>query len=182
METLETLVASLRRCCASLPDKRRGDNGRYAMADIGLAAFSVFFLQSPSFLAHQRHLSQGEGRSNCETLFGMTAIPSDNHIRAMLDPATPGHFFPVFADVVGELERHGGLAEFRRLNGHVLIAFDGTEYFQSKKLHCPQCSTRTRSGGKTEYFHSVVAATLVAPGHNRVVPAGTGIRRAAGRP
>jgi len=29
------------------------------MADIGMAAFSVFFMQSPSFLAHQRHLAHG---------------------------------------------------------------------------------------------------------------------------
>src|SRR4029077_15902872 len=100
------------------------------MADIGMAAFSVFFMQSPSFLAHQRQLAQGHGhgRSNCETLFGMTRIPSDNHVR------------------VEVLEAGGGLPSFRRLGHHVLIAFDGTEYFRSAKLHCPRCSTRKRSG------------------------------------
>jgi hypothetical protein len=36
--------------CAGVPDKRRGKNSHYAMADIGMAAFSVFFIQSPSFL------------------------------------------------------------------------------------------------------------------------------------
>jgi hypothetical protein len=38
------------------------------------------------FSPHQRHLAQGagHGRSNCETLFGITKIPSDNHIRDML--------------------------------------------------------------------------------------------------
>jgi hypothetical protein len=57
------------------------------MADIGMAAFSVFFMQSPSFLAHQRQLQEGpgHGRSNCETLFEMTGTPCDNHIRAMLE-------------------------------------------------------------------------------------------------
>jgi hypothetical protein len=49
METLETLLGSLRRCCAALPDKRKGANGTYTMTDIGLAAFSMFFMQSPSF-------------------------------------------------------------------------------------------------------------------------------------
>jgi hypothetical protein len=153
-----------------LPDKRQGANGRYTMADIGLAAFSVFFMQSPSFLAHQRHLAQGQGRSNCESLFAMTAIPCDNHIRAMLDPVRPAHFDPLFAAAVEELERAGGLGPFRRLGGHVLIALDGTEYFRSAKVHCRHCSTRARVGAKTEYFHTLVAATLVAPGHNRVVP------------
>jgi len=142
------------------------------MADIGMAAFSVFFMQSPSFLAHQRQLAQGHGhgRSNCETLFGMTRIPSDNHVRDMLDPVPPECFHARFPHAVEVLEAGGGLAAFRRLGHHVLIAFDGTEYFRSAKLHCPRCSTRKRSGGTTEYFHTLMAATLVAPGHNRVVP------------
>ena len=32
------------------------------------------------------------------------------------------------------------------------------------------CSRRERKGGKAEYFHTLLSATLVAPGHNRVVP------------
>ena len=133
-------------------------------------AFSVFFMQSPSFLAHQRHLADGHGhgRSNCETLFGMTRIPSDNHIRDMLDPVEPASFDALFPHAVAVLEAGGGLPAFRRLGHHVLIAFDGTEYYRSTKLHCSCCSTRKRSGGGTEYFHTLVAATLVAPGHNRV--------------
>jgi hypothetical protein len=95
-----------------------------------MAAYSVFFMQSSSFLAHQRHLAQGHGHghSNCQTLFGMTEIPSDNHLRDMLDPVPPEHFYPVFTPALEALEQGGGLAEFRRLDGHVLIAFDGTEY------------------------------------------------------
>ena len=146
METLSTLIGSLRERCASLPDKRTGANRRYTMADIGLAAFSVFFMQSPSFLSHQRHLAQGQGRSNFESLFGMTAVPCDNHIRAMLDPVEPRHFDPLFNEALETLERSGGLTAFRRLKGQVLIALDGTEYFRSAKLHCSQCSSRARAG------------------------------------
>ncbi len=47
-------LGSLRGCCHSLPDLRQGGDARYTMADIGLSAFSLFFMQSPSFLAHQR--------------------------------------------------------------------------------------------------------------------------------
>ncbi len=69
------------------------------MRDIGMAAFSVFFMQSPSFLAHQRLLEQGYGNSNCTSLFGMAKIPSDNHIRAMLNGAQPALLQPAFDDV-----------------------------------------------------------------------------------
>src|SRR5215210_3353419 len=74
------------------------------MADIGLSAVSVFFLQSPFFLAHQRQLAEGHGRSNCQTLFGIEQIPTDSHLRALLDPVPPEHFFGLFGDIVAHLE------------------------------------------------------------------------------
>jgi hypothetical protein len=84
---------------------------------------------SPSFLAHQRHLEDGygHGRSNCETLFGMGRIPSDNHVRDMLDPVEPECFHARFPRAVEALQAGGGLTAFRRLGDHVLIALDGTE-------------------------------------------------------
>jgi hypothetical protein len=143
----------------------------YRMGDIGMAAFSVFFMQSPSFLAHQRHFEEGHGRSNCGSLFGMAKIPTHNHIRDMLDPASPALLHPVFAETVDQLQRFdGGLDMFRRLDGHVLIALDGTQYHSSHKIHCENCSTRVKSKGGTEYYHSMLSATLVAPGHDKVIP------------
>ena len=63
--TTNRLIAAVRGCCLSIPDKRQGRNAIYAMADFGMAAFSAFFMQSPSFLAYQRHLAAGQGWSNC---------------------------------------------------------------------------------------------------------------------
>ncbi len=168
---LDSLLGSLRGCLDHFPDKRLGLNTTYGMGDIGMAAFSVFFMQSPSFLAHQRHFEAGHGRSNCASLFGIAKIPCDNHIRDMLDPASPDLLHPVFAETVEQLRQiEGGLDAFRRLDGHVLIALDGSEYYRSRKIHCPHCSTRLRSKGGTEYYHSMLAATLVAPGHDKVIP------------
>src|SRR5271169_4574190 len=108
MRPLESLLGSLRDCLDRFPDKRRGTNTTYSMGDIGMAAFSVFFMQSPSFLAHQRQFEAGHGRSNCASLFGIAKIPSDNHIRDMLDPASPTLLRPMFAEAVGQLERIDG--------------------------------------------------------------------------
>lgn len=169
MEGLDSLIEAVRNVCTALPDRRRGRNRHFSMADIGMAAFSVFFMQSPSFLAHQRRLLAGQGRSNCHTLFKMTEIPCDNHIRAMLDPVEPSLFHPVFEHAVRRLEAGGGLTALRCLGDHVLIALDGTEYHRSSKVRCPRCSTVTK-GKSSEYFHAMVSAALVAPGHNRAVP------------
>jgi hypothetical protein len=174
MRPLETLLGCLRACLDGFPDKRRGLNVSYGLGEIGMAAFSVFHMQSPSFLAHQRRFEEGFGRSNCESLYGISKIPSDNHIRDMLDGALPALLHPVFDEAVDQLERTpGGLDVFRRLDGRVLIALDGTQYHCSRTIRCRNCSTRLRGKGETaetEYYHAMLGATLVSPGHDKVVP------------
>lgn len=140
------------------------------MADIAMAGFATFFMQSPSFLARQKALARGRGGSNCQTLFAMDRIPTDNHIRTMLDAAPPEALFAMFGETLAVLEQGDGLEAFRRLGGHVLIALDGTEYFSSQKLSCPNCSARARANGKIEHFHAMVSAAMVAPGHDRALP------------
>ena len=68
------------------------------------------------------------------------------------------------------LRDNGGLRSFQRLGERTLIALDGTEYFCSQKLGCPNCQTRKRANGKIESYHSMLAATIVAPGHTMVLP------------
>ena len=141
-----------------------------AIADAGMAAFSLFFMQSDSFLSHQRRMEHGRNASNCKTLFGIEKIPTDNHIRDLLDPAPPELLDPCFEQTLEQMRQHGGMKDFERLGGRVLIALDGSEYFASEKRGCARCLTRKRSNGKTENYHTLLAATLVAPGHNRVLP------------
>ncbi|HVC63703.1 MAG TPA: ISNCY family transposase, partial [Acetobacteraceae bacterium] len=119
MQRLDSLIRRLRQCFETFPDKRRGINTTCSIADIAMAAFSMLFMQCPSFLAYQRHLQEGRGRSNCEGLFGISKIPSDNHIRDMLNPADPALLYPMFPEVLRELEQSGGLSAFRRLGNHV---------------------------------------------------------------
>jgi len=138
------MIGALSEACAGLPGQRKGPrrDGNCTMADTGLAAFSIFFMGSPSLLGHQRALAQGHGRSNCGTLFGMPAIPSDNYIRLMLDRAMPAAFDRLFMKAI---EAAGPLTPFQCLDGRVLIALDGSEYFCARKIKCRQCSTQRRS-------------------------------------
>ena len=96
LKTWEEHWEYLRQVLGGFPDRRTGDNTSYAMEDIGLGAFSVFFTQCPSFLAHQKTLQQAKGQSNAQNLFHLEQIPSDNHIRQTLDPVPPGKLFPCY--------------------------------------------------------------------------------------
>jgi hypothetical protein len=170
MELLPSLLAGLRAVCAGFPDPRKGRDGNIAMADFGLSAFALFFMQSASFLSFQRALEKGQGRSNCQTLFGIGKIPSDNYIRDMLDGADPALLQPCFERMEQLLAAPPLRATFARLDDRILLAWDGTEYFCSQKLGCPHCLRRKRSSGKIESYHTLLAATAVAPGYSKVVP------------
>ena len=170
MLVLSKLLDGLEAIFASFPDKRKGVDVVYSMSEMAMAAFSLFFTQSESFLSHQRSLEEGEKISNCQTLFGMGKIPSDNHIRSMLDEAPPQLLQPAFDQTLAALRDSDGLKDFQQLGERTLIAWNGTEYFCSQKLGCPHCQTRKRSNGKIEHYHSMLAATIVAPGVNEAVP------------
>ena len=170
MELLPSLLSGLKAVCGGFPDSRKGRGGNIEIADFGLSAFSMFFMQSASFLSYQRALEKGHGRSNCQTLFGIGKIPSDNYIRDRLDEADPALLQPCFERLETLLTKPPMRKAFGRLGERILIAWDGTEYFCSQKLGCPHCLTRKRSNGKTESYHCLLAATVVAPGHGKVVP------------
>jgi hypothetical protein len=75
-----------------------------ALVDAALGAFAVCFTQSPSFLAYQRDRTARKGQSNAHPFFGLVAIPSDNQMRALLDPVSPESVVPVFHHGLATLE------------------------------------------------------------------------------
>lgn len=168
-DTFNRMVKFLRSVVERFADKRIGDV-TYSMADAALGAFSVFFTQSPSFLDFQRTLQVTKGCNNALTLFGIQQIPCDNQIRNLLDPVPPAALLPVFGTVVEELHRGGHLDAYRCIGGDLLVAMDGTQYFSSTKIHCPQCSVTEHANGSITYSHSVVTPVIVAPGNPRVLP------------
>src|SRR3981189_2242945 len=128
MELLPCLLADLRAVCASFPDPRKGRGGNIAMADFGLSAFAMFFMQSASFLSFQRALEKGQGRSNCQSLFGIEKIPSDNYIGELLDEADPALLAPCLGRRKALLAEPPLRQAFGRLGGRMLVTWDGTEF------------------------------------------------------
>lgn len=77
---LERLVKSIQQSFRGFCDLRTGQNKQYDMVDAGMGAFSVFFTQSASFLAHQEDMERRTGHSNANNLFEMEKVPCDNQI------------------------------------------------------------------------------------------------------
>jgi hypothetical protein len=85
------LLGYLNRAIVQMEDPRKASNAtKYSLEDAVLAAFSMFFMQSESFLDNQRHQQSHHGKSNTQSLFGMVDVPTVPQVRNILDgiPAT----------------------------------------------------------------------------------------------
>lgn len=163
------LIGFLDQELNQLPDNRKGNNKKYAVEDAVMAAFSVFFTQSPSFLQHQRLMKQKKGKDNAESLFGLSEIPCDNQIRNLLDPIPSTTVFGTFKTVYEWLENHRIIEKFKYLDNQILLALDGTEYYCSKKIHCPHCNCRKHRNGSVTYYHQAVTPVIVSPSKKQVI-------------
>lgn len=153
------------------PDLRKPNNNtQYQIGDALLAAFSVFFMQSRSFLAHQRLLQTKKGRSNANTLFQMDQLPSDQQIRNLLDPLPPAYFQSDFWFVLDQLNAQGRLAAYQSELKTYLVALDGVTHFSSEKISCPECLKRQDRHGVEHFYHSAITPVLVKPGREQVLP------------
>ena len=99
----------------------------------------------------------------------MEQIPCDNQVRTLLDPIAPSSLDAVFVEVLESLEQHRMLTHFRVLGDQLLVALDGTTYFSSKAIHCPNCLTRQLSNGQPLYYHTAITPVIVCPGQSQVL-------------
>ena len=162
--SLGQITKRFQKSWQNLPDHRKASNNtRYQIADAAIASFAVFFMQSASFLAHQRSIKKRKGRDNVTRLFGAEEIPSDVQVRNLLDPVSPDKFHADFDWVLDELDKSGHLSDFKSYGGTFSIAFDGVNFHSSEKIHCENCNHRRDRSGKTHYYHSAIIPVIVNP-------------------
>jgi hypothetical protein len=119
---LQELVKHLRSFFKELPYFRQGaPQTLHTMEDVALSAFSVFFMQSPSFLAWLRYMQEQKGLNNAQSLFLVKRIPSDNWVRTLLDPVSPSEVFPIFSYIFNALYETEHLSRFKSINGNLRI-------------------------------------------------------------
>jgi hypothetical protein len=157
----------LRTAFASLSDLRKGANGQYSMSDAAFGAFGVFYTQCRSFLAYQRLMQQRSGRNNAQSLFGVEHIPTDPQIRNLLDPVPLKQVQAPFWDIFTLLADAGYVQDFQFADS-LLCSLDGTQYFSSTNVHCPNCTVSVHDE-TTRYAHTVLIPALVRPGRAEII-------------
>lgn len=161
----DALHQTLRRRFEDVPDTRRQASCDYSMADTLMSAFAMFATKEPSMLAYQDHHRE----LHIEKPFQIAAVPSDTQMREILDGIDVEPINECFADLFWEVQRAGELKKWLFDGKYYLLAIDGSGYFCSDKISCPQCLVRKKAG-RDQYYHQVVAAVLVHPDTKEVLP------------
>jgi hypothetical protein len=161
----DALFRLVRSGFASLPDHRL-DEPEISLTDALMSAFAMFSLKAPSLLAFDKERTAG----NLHTIYRIERIPCDTHMREVLDPVSPQGLRPVFKSVFRQLQRGKALEAMTFLDGHYLLALDGTEYFSSKTIHCASCLHRMHRNGSITYAHQMLGAALIHPDQRAVIP------------
>ena len=87
-------------------------------------------------------------------------IPKVDAVRDFLSRINPDEIRSIHEEMIDIIKRN---RIFRNgtISGYVVAGFDGAELFSSTKKSCPNCLTRKKLTGETEYFHrSVVCMTI----------------------
>ena len=147
------LLTLIKERFQKIPDPRQ--NPVISVCDALLSGLALFALKDPSLLAfdERRH------ERNLRALFGIEWVPSDTQLREILDGVDPEDIRAAFNDIFRALQRGKALESFAFHDGAFLLALDGTEYFSSRKVHCPACLEKVNSRtGVTTYHHQLGTA------------------------
>jgi len=157
---------------AGIADKRReGYDKQYEYADAIKGAYGVFFFQHPSMLEYQERLKIKKQRSNIETILRVKKIPCNNQITRLLDDMESGAFASIFEAGLKTAAGYKGLEQYLVLDGRYhLVTLDGVWFYQSKNINCPHCLSYEMKNGETLYYHDMIAAALVKPKFQTVLP------------
>jgi hypothetical protein len=130
----DALLGLLRTGFTDIADHRPGDPD-ISLTDALMSAFAMFSLKSPSLLAFDQERTEG----NLQRVYGMKRVPCDTSMREILDPVDPESLRLLFKHVFRALQRGKALEDMVFVQGHYLLALDGTGYFSSPQIHCDSC-------------------------------------------
>jgi hypothetical protein len=161
----DALFGLLRTGFADIADHRPGKPD-ISLTDVLMSAFAMFSLKSPSLLAFDQERTEG----NLHRVYGIERVPCDTAMREILDPVEPECLCPLFTHVFRALQRGKALEEMVFVEGHYLLALDGTGYFSSQQIHCASCLERHHRNGTITYAHQMLGVALIHPDRREVIP------------
>ncbi len=144
-----------------------------------MSSFAVFSLKSPSLLQFENQFKEEKIKMhNLNSLFKIDRVPSDTHLRDILETVEYAQYRPVFQRLFSFIQRSKTLEqfEFMKINGqsYYLLATDGSGYFRSEKLVCDCCMVEEHFDENNKmtlkFGHNILAGSIVHPDLKQVIP------------
>jgi len=164
---VDTLIQTIRTDFRKIVD-HRADNIKIPLDDALMSAFALFHLKEPSLLAFDER--RREEPENLRTVYGLTNIPCDSQMRAILDGVELAFLRAAFRSVFRHLQRGKKLESMTLLDDHYLVSGDGTGFYSSSKVSSPYCLKKTHRNGVEMYYQQMYAAAIVHPDRREVIP------------
>ena len=160
------LIQTVRSGFGKIPD-HRASNIQISLTDALMSGFAMFSLKDSSLLEFDQRRVKG---ANLKRIYGLKNIPSDTHMRTILDPVSPDALKPLFKDGLEYLRQARVLGRLK-FRGHYLVSLDGTGYFSSATVHCASCLEKKNSQtGEVSYAHQALVGAIVHPDFKEVLP------------
>ncbi len=157
----------------TIPDHRDSSRIEIALKDFLMSGFAIFALKFESLLQFEKGMKKPARFSKLRSLFGVEQVPSDTHLRSVLDEIPTESFRPIFKNIFAIAQRNKVLEKYTVLGDQYLLSVDGTGYFYSDSIHCESCIEKKVRGGKEDersYYHQMLAASIVHPDRSAVIP------------
>ncbi|PID44203.1 MAG: transposase [Proteobacteria bacterium] len=141
-----------------------------SFSNVIMSGLAVFALKYPSLLKFDNNRKNHKIKSNLSSLFGIERAPCDTQMRERLDQLPALMLRPAVIHIHKKLQQTGVINSYRHINGELLIACDGTDYFRSEKVSCSSCNVKKKSNGVIEYSHQALGCSIVHPDKKQVFP------------
>ena len=146
------------------------------LQDFLLTSYAIFALKYPSLLSFDIDMYEERKAHNLKTLFKVKDIPSDTHLRDIMDEVDNKFFRKIFTKLFAHIQRSKYIEayEFIRVKDKpfYLMAADATGYFRSDKVMCDDCmiiETTKNNEPITKFGHNMLAGSIIHPDLKEVI-------------
>ena len=107
------LIRLISKQAAQIVDHRPNKlDSKISLHDAVMSALAMMHLKYPSLLQFDKDKLEPEIRANLKSLYHVHKIPSDTHMRVMLDPVLTRDLAPCFKALFTYVQRSGRLKQF----------------------------------------------------------------------
>ena len=153
-------------------EEPRTEKAPIKKTDALMTALSAFLFKFDSFHTFYERLEDPEDplRSVISSLYKVDNVPSPTRIKEIIDPLNSKELSIGFKDIFREIQRGKALEPYTFWNGHYLVSGDGSQYFESEKIHCKKCIVKKLKNGNKSYSHQMYAGAIIHPNMKQVIP------------